>query len=154
MVLQIEQLKRASHISCLEQAIIRWRHPTDIGIQEHVEHRIDDIGDLLLAAIVVNDNLIKSLEVSEVVADEASHFLRHPAHEGIVLRILALLEHEGLIPNIAEAHEREQVPEEPPSSRQIKRRIILLATDERGRVNGMAFVEAHFRDMSPQVIYL
>lgn len=58
-ILDVEQLKGARHIGSLEEPAIRWRHTSDVGIDQHVEYSVDDVGDLLLAAVVVDDDLVE-----------------------------------------------------------------------------------------------
>lgn len=62
-ILQVDQLQCACHVSRLEETIIRWCHPTELGIEQNVEDGVDDVSYLLLPTIVVDDDLVESLKV-------------------------------------------------------------------------------------------
>lgn len=88
----------------MEQPVVRRGHSSNLGIEQHIEHRIDNIGDLFLPVIVVDDNLLKSLEEIQVLSNKCANVPGHAAHERIVVYEFSLLEDKGSIANIAESH--------------------------------------------------
>lgn len=146
--------KRAEHVRGLKQAVVRWGDLPDVGLEERVEKRVDQVGDLLLAVVVVDDDAVEALEEEEVVAQEHAHLARYPGYHLVVVRELGFPEDERLVRDVAQAHEVEQRPEQLAPSGQVHPGVVLLAPDQRGGVYGVVPGEALLGEVAPQVPYL
>ena len=134
MVLDFKKLESARHVSSLKQAVVRRGHPSYFGIQENVEHRIDDVSYLLLPAVIIDDDLTKLLKIFQIVAHKAPYRFGHSTHQGIVTRDLALSKNECLIADVANPHKSQQLAEKFPSLWKIEMLIVFFAADQWRRV--------------------
>ena len=150
----IEKRERAEHVGGLEQAVFRRRYLPDVGFQERVEEGVHQVGDLFLAVVVVDDDLVEPLQESQVIPQEHAHVAGYSGNHLVVVCELALPENEGLVRDVAQAHEVEKRAEQLAPRSQIHARVVLLAPDERRRVYCVGFRKALLDEMPLQVLDL
>jgi hypothetical protein len=87
--LRPQQGKGADQIGSLEQAVVRRHNLANLDSREvSVEHGVDDVGQFLLPAVVVNDDTIPGGKELDVLTDEGAKSTRDDGDELVRVWVL------------------------------------------------------------------